>query len=95
MIRDLGGTRIAAPPIGAHDVAGPALPVIAERYRALLELGQEIGVAPQLELWGFSKSISKLGELAFIATAAEHPLACVLRTSITSTKAETISRDSR
>lgn len=78
MIRDLGGTRIAAPPIGAHDVAGPTLPVIAQRYRALLELGQQIGVAPQLELWGFSKSISKLGELAYIATAAEHPLACVL-----------------
>ncbi len=27
---------------------------------------------------GFSKSISKLGELAYIATAAEHPQACVL-----------------
>ena len=78
MIRDIGGSRIAAPPIGAHDVAGPSLPVIAERYRALLDLGQEIGVAPQLELWGFSKSISKLGELAYVATAAEHPLACVL-----------------
>ncbi len=26
MIRDLGGVRIAAPPIGAHDVAGPTLP---------------------------------------------------------------------
>ncbi len=78
LIRDIGGTRIAAPPIGAHDVDGPSLPVSAERYRALLDLGQAVGVVPQLELWGFSKTISKLGELAYVATAAEHPQACVL-----------------
>lgn len=74
----IGGKRIAAPPIGAHKTPGPALPVIAKRYRALLELGVEMGVTPQLELWGFSQTLSKLGELAYVATEAAHPEACVL-----------------
>lgn len=78
LLASIGGTRIAAPPIGAHQSAGPELAVIAERYRKLLELGAEIGVIPQLELWGFSKTISRLGELAYVATEAGHPDACVL-----------------
>lgn len=83
MIRAIGGKRIAAPPIGAHRLASPdsespPLMDIAARYRALLELGQEIGVIPQLELWGFSTTLSRLGELAFVATEAGHPEACVL-----------------
>jgi 2-keto-myo-inositol isomerase len=78
MVGKIGGTRIAAPPVGAQNAPGPALDVIAERYRSLLDLGKETGVVPQLELWGFSKTLSRLGELAYVATAAEHPLACVL-----------------
>ena len=78
LLKSIGGKRIAAPPIGAHKAAGPDLPTIATRYRKLLELGAEIGVTPQLELWGFSKTLSKLGELAYVATEAGHPDACVL-----------------
>src|SRR5262249_12380132 len=50
----------------------------AERYRALLELGDEMGVVPQVELWGFSKSLSRLGETALVAVESRHPKACVL-----------------
>ena len=78
MLREIGGTRIAAPPVGAQNAPGPALDVIASRYRALLELGRKVGVTPQLELWGFSKTLSKLSELAYVATGAEHDDACVL-----------------
>jgi 2-keto-myo-inositol isomerase len=78
LLTQIGGKRIAAPPIGAHTQPGPALEVIAGRYRALLELGAEMGVTPQLELWGFSKTLSRLGEMAYVATAAEHADACVL-----------------
>ncbi|WP_236621215.1 sugar phosphate isomerase/epimerase family protein [Rhodopirellula sallentina] len=84
LVRELGGTMMAAPPIGAHNVNalrqnGPIeLPVIAERYRTLLQLGEEVGVTPLLELWGFSPTLSRLGELAYVATAAEHPNAAVL-----------------
>ena len=77
-LKAIGGRRIAAPPVGAHREDGPELPVIAERYAALLELGAEIGVTPELELWGFSKTLSRLGELAYVATEAGHRDACVL-----------------
>jgi len=78
LLTQIGGKRIAAPPIGAHTQAGPPLEVIAERYRQLLVVGAENGIQPQLELWGFSKTLSRLAELAYVATAAEHPDACVL-----------------
>lgn len=78
LLRQIGGKRIAAPPVGAHTAAGPSLDAIAQRYRALLELGRQHGVTPQLELWGFSQTLSRLSELAYVAVAAEHPDACVL-----------------
>ena len=79
-VKQIGGTHMAAPPIGAHsrDSVSPPLPEIAKRYRALLEVGDEEGVIPQLELWGFSPTLSKLSELAYVATGAQHPSACVL-----------------
>ena len=35
-------------------------------------------VIPQLEVWGFSTTLSKLGETMFVATESRHPKACVL-----------------
>ncbi len=80
LVKAIGGTLIAAPPIGAHkdDDVSPPLSVIAKRYRALLEVGDQTGVVPQLELWGFSKTLSKLSELAYVSTGAGHDSACVL-----------------
>lgn len=80
LVKSLGGTHIAAPPVGAHkkEHASPPLDKIAQRYRALLEVGDEIGVVPQLELWGFSKTLSKLSELAYVSAGAGHRSACVL-----------------
>ena len=79
-VAGLGGKLIAAPPVGAHrsGSSSPPLATIAARYRALCEVGAAAGVAPQLELWGFSPTLSKLGELAYVATEAAHPMACVL-----------------
>jgi 2-keto-myo-inositol isomerase len=80
LVKAIGGSRVAAPPVGAHrpDSKSPPLDVIAERYHALLDVGAEIGMVPQLELWGFSPTLSKLAELAYVATGAGHPNACVL-----------------
>ncbi|WP_146516547.1 sugar phosphate isomerase/epimerase family protein [Rubripirellula amarantea] len=80
LVRELGGNHIAAPPIGAHQpgLPQPSLPVIAQRYRALCEVGDEMAVYPQLELWGFSPTLHTLGELAYVSTAAAHAKACVL-----------------
>src|SRR5205814_967384 len=42
------------------------------------EIGDRMGVVPQVELWGFSKTLGRLGEAAFVAVEADHPKACVL-----------------
>lgn len=76
LVKSLGGTRIAAPPVGA---TGPMdLDLIAERYHALLEVGAKVGVVPQLELWGHSPALHKLGQLVYIATEASHRDAAML-----------------
>jgi 2-keto-myo-inositol isomerase len=78
LVRQIGGTRIAAPPAGATDQADLNLDRAAERYARLLDLGREMGVTPQLELWGFSRSLSRLSELLYVAVAAGHADACLL-----------------
>jgi 2-keto-myo-inositol isomerase len=78
LIRSIGGTHIAAPPAGATKEPSVSLLQAAERYRALLDLGASIGVIPQLEVWGFSATLSKLGETMLVATESRHPKACVL-----------------
>lgn len=78
MVRQIGGTRIAAPPAGATSDNNLSLTSIAERYRALLEVGQQIGVVPQVEVWGFSRTLSRLSECAFVAIESGHPQACIL-----------------
>jgi sugar phosphate isomerase/epimerase len=74
----IGGKRIAAPPIGAHDKPGPDLPTAAGRYRTLLDLGDQIGIVPEAEVWGFSKTLSRLAETVYVAVGSGHPKACVL-----------------
>jgi sugar phosphate isomerase/epimerase len=78
LAQQVGGARIAAPPLGATDQAGLDLRKAAERYRALLELGDRMGVVPQCEIWGFSKTLGRLGEGALVAIESGHPRACVL-----------------
>lgn len=77
-VRALGGRRIAAPPAGATDKPGLDLRAAAERYRALCEVGSQMEVVPQLEVWGFSKNLHKLSEVLFVASEAAHPDACIL-----------------
>ena len=78
MLRQIGGTRVAAPPAGANREGGVELAAAAERYGKLLELGDEMGVLPQLEIWGSSKFLSRLGEALYVAAECGHPKACVL-----------------
>jgi sugar phosphate isomerase/epimerase len=78
LVAQLGGERLAAPPAGATEQAVLDLFKVAERYRALLELGEKMGVTPQVELWGFSKTLSRLGETALVALETGHSKACIL-----------------
>lgn len=75
--RQIGGQRIAAPPAGAKETS-INLSTAAERYRAVLELGDSLGVVPQLEFWGPSQTLGRLSEALFVAAEARHPQACVL-----------------
>lgn len=78
IVRAIGGQRIAAPPAGATNGPPLDLSAAAERYHELLEVGRSVGVQPQLELWGFSRNVSTLEEVLYIASGAEHPDACIL-----------------
>lgn len=78
MLAQIGGKRIAAPPVNATKERMTNFDAIGERYRALLEVGDQTGVTPQIEVWGFSATLSKLSECLYVAVAANHPKACVL-----------------
>lgn len=77
-LEQIGGKRIAAPPVGATKQTDLNLFKAAERYRTLIEVGAEFNVVPQVEVWGFSKSLSRLGESVFVMIEAGHPKACLL-----------------
>jgi 2-keto-myo-inositol isomerase len=78
MVRALGGKRLAAPPFGLTNTTGVDLLKVAERYRALLELGDQFGVVPEVEVWGFSKTLGRLSEASMVAIESGHPRACIL-----------------
>ena len=77
LLRRIGGARIAAPPVGGR-TEKIDLDAAAERYAALCDVGADVGVVPQLEVWGFSATLSKLGEAAYVATEAGRPNARLL-----------------
>ncbi len=78
LVQRIGGKRLAAPPVGATDQPITDLVKVADRYRALLELGDQIGVVPQAEVWGFSRTLGRLSEAAMVAIETGHPKACIL-----------------
>jgi sugar phosphate isomerase/epimerase len=78
MLAQLGCPRVAAPATGATKEPGLDLRAAGERYRRLLELGEQAGVVPQLEVWGHSHNLSRLSEALYVAAEARHPRACLL-----------------
>jgi 2-keto-myo-inositol isomerase len=78
LLAQIGGQRIAAPPVGA--TSGPELDLLkaAERYRTLLDVGDQTGVVPQVEVWGSSKNLHRLGQSMFVVIESGHPKACLL-----------------
>jgi len=78
MVQHIGGKRLAAPPAGATKQTNMNLLQAAERYRALVDIGEQFGVIPQVEVWGFSQTLGRLGEAALVAMESGHPQACVL-----------------
>lgn len=78
MIARLGGSRIAAPPAGVPNGEVVSLDDAAERYRALLELGDSMGIVPQVEMWGGNATIGTVEKAIYVAIRSGHPKACFL-----------------
>jgi sugar phosphate isomerase/epimerase len=78
IVQQIGGKRLAAPAAGATEVENIDYLKVAERYHALLQVGDHFGVVPQVEVWGFSKVLTRLGQAAYVAIESGHPRACVL-----------------
>ena len=67
LVARVGGTMMAAPPMGAVEIADMPLQTIAEHYGKLCAIGRQIGVRPLVEVWGFSQTLSRLGDAAWVA----------------------------
>lgn len=78
LVRQIGGTGIAASPAGAGRRPVKDLFAIADRYRKVLELGDKAGVMPLLEIWGSSSTLSRIGQALLVAAESGHPKASVL-----------------
>lgn len=78
LLAEIGCKRTAAPPAGATEAAGLDLQKAAERYRVILDLGDKTGVVPHLELWGFSKNLSRACDVLYVALESGHPSAKLL-----------------
>lgn len=76
LVRQIGGTRIAAPPVGAKSAMD--LDRVAERYAAALRVGKSMGVTPMLELWGHSQTLHRLGEIMYVMIESNEPNAAML-----------------
>lgn len=80
LLAQIGCKRIATPPVGAQTPQSTRIDLLkaAERYRTILEISDQTGVIPQLELWGFSKNLNLLSEVMYVAVQSGHPSARLL-----------------
>lgn len=73
----MGGAFIAAPVQGIAALDPSKMTEYAQRFRAILALGEEIGVTPVIELWGMG-ALHKVADCAQIVIATGHPKATML-----------------
>ena len=68
----LGTDSIAATAAGITDVRINDFRLLGDRYRTILEIGDEFGVWPILEIWGSVQTLYSLSDALAIAAWAEH-----------------------
>jgi 2-keto-myo-inositol isomerase len=78
IMTQLGCPRIAASPVGLKKDSMPEWFDIGKRYKALLNMGRETGVMPQLEFWGASGTLFHIGQALMIAAWANDSDARIL-----------------
>jgi sugar phosphate isomerase/epimerase len=74
----IGCARIAAPPSGATGLPLIDLDVITERYLTILQLGEQTGVMPILEMWGSSHNLKKISQVLYVTAQSGHKDARIL-----------------
>ncbi|MGL6226188.1 MAG: sugar phosphate isomerase/epimerase family protein [Thermoguttaceae bacterium] len=70
---ELGGTRITATSVGASEHRLDDFAVLGGRYRTILEIGEQRGVLPQLEMCAGTQTLNCLADLFAVAIHAGHP----------------------
>ena len=80
MVQQIGGTHLAAPPVGATQPNDETIDLLAaaDRYGELLTQGKKLGVIPIVEVWGFSKTLRRLGETLLVASECGQTGGCIL-----------------
>ncbi len=78
LLAQIGCHRIAAPPSGATGMPLIDLNVITDRYRTILQMGEQSGVIPMVEMWGSSQNLKKISQVLYMATESEHKDALIL-----------------
>jgi sugar phosphate isomerase/epimerase len=76
--REIGGNRIAATAAGTTNQRLDHFKILGQRYRTILEIGEQQGVIPQLEIWGKSLTLGCLADALAVAVYSEHPQAELL-----------------
>ena len=74
----LGAPSVAATASGITDTRLNDFRVLGDRYRTILEIGDETGVVPILEIWGAVQSLNSLSDAVAIAAWSGHPKAGLL-----------------
>ena len=76
--RQLGSPSVAATAAGITDTRYNDFRVIGDRYRTILEIGDEFGVVPILEIWGPVQTLYSLSDAVATAAWSGHPKAGLL-----------------
>jgi sugar phosphate isomerase/epimerase len=74
----LGSGTVAATAVGIADVRNNDFRTLGDRYRTILEIGDQIGVRPILEVWGGVQTLNSLSDLLAVAAWSGHPKAGLL-----------------
>ena len=80
VLAEMGCPRIAASMFGVQKAGSPKLGAaeIAERFAALCDLGDKMGVQPLLEYWGHSVNLSRLEDALDVLARVKRPGTAVL-----------------
>jgi len=74
----LGAGSVAATAAGITNVRIDDLRTLGDRYRTILEIGDNIGVRPILEIWGSVRTLNSLSDAVAVAAWTGHPKAALL-----------------